>query len=350
MNGLSYRKDEKIINQYQYNGKEKREELGLNWNDYGARFYDPQLGRWHTPDPLASKFSDESPYAYAGNNPVANIDPDGQSYRQGSQKYNQEQLRRGGDAYFYRLALSVGDPAAVQRYRFEQIGRQAAADFRKNDLWSKYHRYYDDARSPGPFESMAATLGGLLVPAIPSLAMAIHGARSGNYGEFAVGLLGFGLDVAALASPIRVVAQESGGAFMPERPFIPRSAGRVNPLNTDIPPFGKYNGEIHKALENSGWIHRPNPITPTHDQFILTLPHLPNGFPPFYALDWNPAGSLHGKNVAYWKLTKNGFTTNHVIYRSTNNINFTKFKYPDGTRNIKGDVYIQGVKQTFTNE
>ena len=29
---------------FQYNGKEKQEELGLNWIDYGARFYDPQHG------------------------------------------------------------------------------------------------------------------------------------------------------------------------------------------------------------------------------------------------------------------------------------------------------------------
>ncbi len=63
---------------YKFGGMEFQDELDLNHYDFGARNYDPALGRWMNVDPLAEYAYTYSPYSYAFNNPIYYIDPDGQ--------------------------------------------------------------------------------------------------------------------------------------------------------------------------------------------------------------------------------------------------------------------------------
>uniref|UniRef100_UPI00261E8465 RHS repeat domain-containing protein n=1 Tax=uncultured Aquimarina sp. TaxID=575652 RepID=UPI00261E8465 len=70
-----------IVSEHNYGfiGKERQQELGLEWIDFGARNYDASLGRWMNLDPLSDDIMqiDLTPYNFSWNNPININDPDG---------------------------------------------------------------------------------------------------------------------------------------------------------------------------------------------------------------------------------------------------------------------------------
>ena len=82
MAGISTLAAGKPEKKYKYNGKELQHQefangMGLEWYDYGARMYDPQIGRWHVQDNFSEVYLALTPYQYAANNPPKMIDEAG---------------------------------------------------------------------------------------------------------------------------------------------------------------------------------------------------------------------------------------------------------------------------------
>lgn len=83
MAGISSSALGKMPNKYKFGGKELNNKEfsdggGIELYDFGARNYDPQVGRWWSGDPKADKLVQWSPYNYCLNNPLKFVDPDGE--------------------------------------------------------------------------------------------------------------------------------------------------------------------------------------------------------------------------------------------------------------------------------
>lgn len=62
---------------YKFNGMEYQDEFDVNLYDFGARNYDPALGRWMNVDPMAHERESLTSYNFCSNNPINRVDPDG---------------------------------------------------------------------------------------------------------------------------------------------------------------------------------------------------------------------------------------------------------------------------------
>src|SRR5699024_1398711 len=122
--------DETDTHKYKFNGMEWQDEFDVNMYDFGARNYDPALGRWMNIDPLAEMMRRHLPYHYAFNNTVFFMDPDGMSPL---------------------VSMASMQTSAVEFYDFsDNSGSQSGGDKEKNNgTITNTFKYDDKGRTQG---------------------------------------------------------------------------------------------------------------------------------------------------------------------------------------------------------
>lgn len=123
---------------YGFNGMEKDDEVKGNNNslDFGARIYDPRIGRWLSMDPLQKKYPGLSPYNFVANSPIIFVDPDGRAIKPSNQSANMALLsllkQNGGESMYGLIDKGFGKNTIyttnISERRFNKNARKAGLE------------------------------------------------------------------------------------------------------------------------------------------------------------------------------------------------------------------------------
>ncbi|QQS36968.1 MAG: RHS repeat protein [Ignavibacteriales bacterium] len=104
-----------------YKFTEKERDTESNYDYFGARYYDSELGRWLQVDPLADKYPGWSPYNYCLNAPLDLIDPDGMDIKP-SRPRAVAAAEHQVNVTMTEVSGQIGDFAGVCYWGFKTVG------------------------------------------------------------------------------------------------------------------------------------------------------------------------------------------------------------------------------------
>ena len=152
---------------YKFGGKELNTDFGLKLNDFGARWYDPAVGRFASVDPLTESMSSWSPYNYTFNNPLRFADLTGMAPTDWPPRLSWNSLKGAAvSAVQSTVAFTAGVANGFGSSMLLNAGRgDAAADFPNNAAAASNGQMVGDAAAVvvGAVETVlgaVATAGG----------------------------------------------------------------------------------------------------------------------------------------------------------------------------------------------
>ena len=187
-----------LKNSHLYNDKELIDDADLNWYDYGFRNYDPQIGRFTQLDPLTDDYPELTPYQYASNDPITNIDIDG---------------LEGGVSVFTGATQAAADAAA-------DAARLIGTDLTPVVVTATRVTVQATVKTVSTTSKMLSIAGKAadvisnFIPVVSGAKDIYQGAKSGNWWQVAAGAGSIALDIFTLGADelvtgtIRTVAKE----------------------------------------------------------------------------------------------------------------------------------------------
>ncbi|UTW67892.1 hypothetical protein KFE94_07200 [bacterium SCSIO 12643] len=131
---------------YGFNGMEKDDEVKGTGNslDFGARIYDPRVGRWLSVDPKAAKYESWSPYHFSANSPILVMDPNGEDwYVVNSEGVYQGEIIVDDQVHGFQVQT---DDGVMKRYAFnDQVHDKR---FVEENIYQQEQLYGDNGTEP----------------------------------------------------------------------------------------------------------------------------------------------------------------------------------------------------------
>ncbi|WP_343745154.1 DUF6443 domain-containing protein [Chitinophaga sp.] len=221
-------------NRLKYGGKELNNRefsdgSGLEWYAYGARDYDVQIGRFMRVDPVTSDFVHLSPYQFAANDPIKNIDLDGLEPVSAIETWEQNIQDRyvyptGEKAFLienYWVNVYHGEYNSVYRYYDE-----------KNRRWEDFTPKTQDDYNRQRAKALAEVADGMGITL--STLLTIGGGSGGSLGGFAIGFTRFSVGMGLADGAMQMVYSDKQGLVEKAQDVnftsVLATAGAKNPL------------------------------------------------------------------------------------------------------------------------